>query len=108
MRIFKHGFLLAHTLDDLNQTPPQGYHVTDKDEMLVIPQKVVAMLSTAGYFVMFWEFIQDRDYTHVQSWEACERTLAHFKLPPRYTSYESFKDGKSRNKNKGSSKIQVW
>jgi len=92
----------------LNPTPPEGYHVTDKDEMLVIPQKVVAMLSTAGYFAMFWTFIQERGYTHTQSWEACERTLAHFKLPARYTSYESFKDAKSRNRDNKDTLISYW
>jgi len=92
----------------LNPAPPEGYHVTDKDEMLVIPQKVVAMLSTAGYFAMFWTFIQERDYTHVQSWEACERTLAHFKLPARYTSYESFKTNKSKSENKPDSLVSFW
>ena len=92
----------------MNPTPPKGYHVTDEDELLVIPQKVIAMLSVTGYFEMFWHFVQERGYTHVQSWEACERTLEHFKLPGRYSSYESFKSIKSRTEPSGETLVSFW
>ena len=94
----------------MNKDPVQGYHVTDEDELIVLPQRVVAMLSVAGYFDMFWHFVQERGYNHVQSWEACERTLSHFRLPGRYTSYESFKVGKSKSdgREQVNFKIVVW
>ena len=80
----------------MTNEPVKAYHVTDADEMLVIPQRVIAMLSLAGYFGMFWHFVQERSYSHIQAYEACERTLEHFRLPGRYSSYESFRVAKSK------------
>ena len=80
----------------MTKKPPEAYHVTDADEMIVIPQRVIAMLSLPGYFGMFWYFVQERSYSHPQAYEACERTLEHFGLPGRYSSYESFRAAKSK------------
>jgi hypothetical protein len=54
------------------------------------------MLHTAGYFVMFWEIVQERQCTHKESWEICEATLKEYDLPPKYDSYESFRTMKYR------------
>ena len=81
--------------------PPQGYHVTDQDITVPVPVRVLAMLTWEGYLAMFWHFVQERGNLHKHAWEACERTLEEYSLPPRYDSYESFKVVKSRKENGG-------
>lgn len=89
---------------------PQGYHVSDNEEVIVVPARVLAMLTWPGYMAMFWHFVSERDYYHRQAWESCEKTLADFRLPARYSSYESFKDAKSKSDRRdgGGLKVMLW
>ena len=66
------------------------------------------MLSSSGYYAMFWHFVQSRGYTHVQAYEACERTLSHYKMPERYSSYESFRVNKSKSGGKPDNLVSFW
>ena len=57
------------------------------------------MLKMGGYFKIYYTHVQNGK-THKEAYYACEDELEKYNLPPFYTSYESFKNAKSRYMNK--------
>jgi hypothetical protein len=87
----------------------EPYTPTESEKTVIIPRKVIAMLHTAGYFAMFWGFVQERQCTHKDAWASCEATLKQYGLPGKYDSYESFKDRKYRLSNLNANELEnLW
>lgn len=60
-----------------------------------IPTRVLETLWVDGYFKAFWQKVQEEQCSHSAAYEFIEEELEKYGLPPRYTSYEAFKRGKS-------------
>jgi hypothetical protein len=64
------------------------------EELCQIPKRVLKTLWIDEYFAAFWVQVQS-GMTHVEAYLYIENQLQLYGLPPRYSSYESFKRGKS-------------
>ena len=65
-----------------------------EDRIEAQADKIRQLTSSEGYFLRVYEFLPDLG-TLRASWEATEREREELGLPERYTSYESFRRGKS-------------
>lgn len=57
-------------------------------------EKVRQLSDNMGYFERFFELCAENP-TYRQAWESLEHEREEFGMPERYSSYESFKRGKS-------------
>ena len=64
------------------------------EQVRQIPQRVLDSLWIDGYFKAFWAKVQE-NCTHAEAYQYVEDQLKMYWLPPRYSSYESFKRGKA-------------
>ena len=60
-------------------------------EEIKIPIVVIDTLYPEGYAERFWHFVQASGLNHREAWEALENERAEYRIPERFSSYESFK-----------------
>lgn len=61
-------------------------------------EKIQQLTSNSGYFERFFELCAETR-TYREAWECLEDEREDFGLPERYSSYESFRRGKSYHLN---------
>lgn len=62
---------------------------------LKIPEHITKLLTTKGYFERFYEFVNEFQ-THEEAFDAVEHQLKSNFGVNKYTSYESFRNAKSK------------
>lgn len=83
------------------------YHILGEDT-IIVPVRVLKMLSTEGYFAEWWRVLSEQECNHREAWEICESTLSSYELPGKYENYESFKRAKNYHKDGAVTVITFW